>query len=298
MTAFVLAHLSDPHLAPLPRPRLHELIGKRALGYLNWRRNRHRVHRRAVVDALIADLRAQRPDHIAVTGDLVNIALPEEIARAADWLATVGPPHDVTLVPGNHDAYVRGALPRLLRAWGDYMRDDDAAAPQALGLPFVRRRGPVTLIGVSTAVPTAPFMATGTLGEAQLAALDALLRREDATRCRVLLLHHPLATTRRRRFARLTDADALCALLARHGVELVLHGHDHRHAVIHVAGPGGRSIPVVGVPSASIAPGGHYDAAAYNLVAISREDDRWRISMTTRGLDAAGAIVTLRDIAL
>ncbi|HEX3710381.1 MAG TPA: metallophosphoesterase, partial [Pseudolabrys sp.] len=41
--AFVLAHLSDPHLAPLPRPRVDELIGKRITGYVNWRRHRRFV---------------------------------------------------------------------------------------------------------------------------------------------------------------------------------------------------------------------------------------------------------------
>ena len=71
--AFTLAHLSDPHLAPLPAPRWRDLAGKRALGYLNWTRNRHKDQRREVLDALVADMQAQRPDHIAVTGDLVNI---------------------------------------------------------------------------------------------------------------------------------------------------------------------------------------------------------------------------------
>src|SRR6266536_2196562 len=72
---FTLAHLSDPHLPPLPAARLRDLAGKRALGYLNWTRNRHKYHRREVLDALVADMQAQRPDHIAVTGDLVNLAL-------------------------------------------------------------------------------------------------------------------------------------------------------------------------------------------------------------------------------
>ena len=80
--AFTLAHLSDPHLPPLPAARLHELAGKRAFGYLNWTRNRHKYHRREVLDALVADMQAQRPDHIAVTGDLVNLALEAEFAPA------------------------------------------------------------------------------------------------------------------------------------------------------------------------------------------------------------------------
>src|SRR5258707_13091663 len=78
MAAFTLAHLSDPHLAPLPAPSLRELIGKRVTGYLHWTRTRRKIHRRQVLDALVADLRAQRPDHIAATGELVNLALETE----------------------------------------------------------------------------------------------------------------------------------------------------------------------------------------------------------------------------
>ena len=54
--AFTLAHLSDPHLPPLPKPRFRELAGKRVLGYLNWTRNRHKYYRREVLDSLVGDL--------------------------------------------------------------------------------------------------------------------------------------------------------------------------------------------------------------------------------------------------
>ena len=72
MTAFTLAHLSDPHLPPLPAARLRDFAGKRALGYLNWTRNRHKFHRRDVLDTLVSDMQAQSPDQIAVTGDLMR----------------------------------------------------------------------------------------------------------------------------------------------------------------------------------------------------------------------------------
>ena len=88
--AFTLAHLSDPHLPPLPAARLRDLASKRALGYLNWTRNRHKYHRREVLDALVADIQAQQPDHIAVTGDLVNLALEAEFAPSRAWLESVG----------------------------------------------------------------------------------------------------------------------------------------------------------------------------------------------------------------
>ena len=89
MASFTLAHLSDPHVPPLPRPRGRELAGKRMLGYLNWTRNRHKYYRREVLDALVSDMQAQAPDHVAVTGDLVNLALEAEFAPALSWLNLV-----------------------------------------------------------------------------------------------------------------------------------------------------------------------------------------------------------------
>src|SRR5262249_19217353 len=160
MPTFVLAHLSDPHLAPLPTPRPYELAGKRLLGYVNSRHNRRHFHLRPTLDRIVADLKTHTVDHIAVTGDLVNLSLGSEYQLARDWLAQLGDPRDVTVIPGNHDAYVLGKARHPERLWGDYMGDDKAAVT----FPFVRRRGPVALIGINTGVPTPPFFATGRVG--------------------------------------------------------------------------------------------------------------------------------------
>ena len=190
---FVLAHLSDPHLGPLPRPQVRELASKRLVGYINWRRGRHRLHRRDALDAVTRDLHGTQPDHVVVTGDLVNIALPAEFDHARRWLETLGRPADVSVVPGNHDAYVAAAALHRDQHWSAYMAGDDVlcrppsrpgkvevsrdfdgalpTTPTAIpGLapttlfPYLRRRGPVALIGVSTAIATLPFMATGNVG--------------------------------------------------------------------------------------------------------------------------------------
>jgi 3',5'-cyclic AMP phosphodiesterase CpdA len=293
VTAFTLAHLSDPHLAPLPTPQFRELMGKRVLGYLNWVRNRKLAYSRAMLDQLTADMRTQSPDHVAVTGDLVNIALEAEFAPARNWLRTIGPPHDVTLVPGNHDAYVASTWPRCADMWLDYMRGDDAADVQAPRFPFLRRRGPLLLIGVSTAVPTAPFMATGRLGERQIGDLATLLSQHASEPCfRVLLIHHPLRSSQRHK--RLTDAGELQEVLRKHGVQLILHGHDHKHSLMWFDGPGGR-IPAVGVPSASAVIDGKHDGAAYNLFRITNEDNAWRCLWTVRGFEQPGNIAELRQ---
>ena len=294
MAAFTLAHLSDPHLPPLPAVGFRDLAGKRMLGYLNWTRNRHKYHRREVLDALVTDIQAQRPDHIAVTGDLVNLALEAEFAPAAEWLAGVGIPRDVTVIPGNHDAYVRATKHRFADTFADHMRGD--AIDGATAFPFLRRRGPLALIGVSSAVPTAPLMATGRLGRVQLAALDRMLAQLSAEAAfRVLLVHHPLQSNSRMK--RLTDSRELRAVLQRHGVELVLHGHDHIHSTLWIEGPRGR-IPAIGVPSASALAHRHYPAAAYNLFSIERDGDAWRCGQSIRGLGDDGIIRDLGQVRL
>jgi 3',5'-cyclic AMP phosphodiesterase CpdA len=296
MAAFTLAHLSDPHLAPLPAPSLRELIGKRLTGYLHWTRTRHKIHRREVLDALVADLQAQRPDHIVVTGDLVNIALEAEFAPARAWLQSVGTSEHVTVVPGNHDAYARATQGRFAEMCGAYMHGDGALTAGPITFPFVRRRRPLALIGVSTAVPTPPFMATGWLGRAQRDALDRVLSELSTEPAfRVLLIHHPLRSDSRHK--RLTDSDELLALLKRHGVELILHGHDHIHSTMWFDGPRGR-IPAIGVPSASAIAHGHYPAAAYNLFSIEREGDAWRCEQTVRGFQNGNDVQELTRIRL
>jgi 3',5'-cyclic AMP phosphodiesterase CpdA len=294
MATFVLAHLSDPHLAPLPRPRLAELAGKRALGFVNWRRKRHLIHRADVLARIVRDVTARVPDHIAVTGDLVNISLAGEYPPARGFLETLGLPSDVTLVPGNHDVYVRGAARQPQTHWGAYMRGDDAAGPSAgdLKFPFMRRRGPLALIGLSSAVPTAPFMATGRLGVGQLHDLAAMLDRcGGEERFRVVLIHHPPIGKRAHHFKRLIDGKALRATLVRHGAELVIHGHDHVHSLAWLAGPHA-TIPVVGVPSASAAaPSGEHQGAAYNLYRIEGTHGAWRIELIARGLAHDGASI-------
>lgn len=284
---FTLAHLSDPHIGPLPPPSWRALIGKRVTGYLNWQRKRRFVHDPAVLATIVADLRTQVLDHTAVTGDIANIALPAEFIRGRAWLESLGSTRDVTFVPGNHDIYVREAAAFAARQWGAHMCGDNGVD----GFPFVRRRGPVALIGVSSGVPTAPFLATGWVGGKQLAALAIVLdalKKENLFR--VVLIHHP-PVSEAARHKRLLDAPVLLRLLATHGAELLLHGHDHVHMINWLEGPRGSRVPAVGVPSASAAPGTGKDAAAYNLYAIDSAPGGSTCELISRGLNANGEVV-------
>jgi 3',5'-cyclic AMP phosphodiesterase CpdA len=288
---FVLAHFSDPHLSPLPRPRLSELMSKRLVGYINWNLRRWPHHDPRALAAILDDLLARRPDHIALLGDLINICLPDEFAMAAKFLAGVGPPNGVTLVPGNHDAYVRATRETYLSAWGEYLRGDAESTYAGEPFPFVRKRDKVALVGVSTALPTLPFLATGTVGKAQLDRLARLLPAlERDGFFRVVLIHHPPAG-RRKPHKILTDAAAFRAVIAAHGAELILHGHDHRRSNLMIPGPRG-DVPVLGVPSASSPPTDD-KPAAYNLYRIDGARGAWICETETRGFAADGTIATL-----
>ena len=286
---FVLAHLSDPHLGPLPTPNPVELLSKRGLGYLNWLRKRRAIHRPEVLAALVGDLKAHAPDHIAVTGDLVNLSLRNEFAPARAWLDRLGGASGVTLVPGNHDAYVRGAPELARRHWADYMQGD-AGEP----FPFVRRRGPLALVGLSSSLPTLPLAATGRLVGDQLARLGGILSALAHERLfRVVLIHHP-PVEGGNYLRRLSDAAALRAVLREHGAELLLHGHRHEASLNWLEGPS-KTIPAVGVPSASGAPGGHEQPAGYNLYEIDGAPGAWRCTAISRGLRDGGLTETGRQ---
>jgi 3',5'-cyclic AMP phosphodiesterase CpdA len=280
---FRLAHLSDPHLGPLPAPSWRELMGKRATGYLNWQRSRAAHHRMDVLDRLMADLAAEAPDHVAVTGDLINLGLEAEYPQARGFLWRLGPPDRVSFVPGNHDTYMRATVPGMVHHWRPWFLEDGAdETTGGYAFPYLRRRGPVGIVGLCSGVPTPPFLATGAVGSRQIAAMQDHL--EDLAReglARVVLIHHPPFDIGWQK--RLVDHAELAAALSRSGCELVLHGHTHRGTTREIAGPAG-PIPVIGVPSASAAADGHEEPAAWNLVTIGGEPGNWRIDVERRAV--------------
>lgn len=293
--SFLLAHLSDAHIGPIPRPNLSELMGKRATGYANWLFKRAGHHDMGVLSRIVEDLKAQTPDHVLMTGDIVNIGLAAEIAHARDWLASVGGPEQVSFTPGNHDAYVVEATHLLRETFAPWTVGEE----KARGFPYIRKREGLALIGLDSGVPTGPFIASGRLGTEQLSRLGDLLEQTGAEGLtRVVFVHHPPNVGGARVLRGLDDAGDFEAVIARHGAELILHGHNHRPSLARIPGPRGQDAPVVGVASASARPGGHYPAAAYHLFEIDRDESGARITLRARGLDENGEIVETPAVAL
>lgn len=290
---FTLAHLTDVHLPPVTGLVPRYWNAKRALGYLNWQRGRKSVHSRDVADLLVADAKSLRADHIVITGDLINLGLPAEHDAALAWLSTVGPPERVTVIPGNHDIYSKLHGDVGVSRWAEYMGGD----AETHAFPFVRRFGPVALIGLNSAVETPPFIASGRLGPDQIeVARDLLERLHDEGVVRVVLIHHPplhdLAPVRRG----LRDASHFQRVLEKSGAELVLYGHNHKPELTWlqtVTGPAA----VIGGASAS-ASRSHNDEtlARYNLLTFFKTEHGLRVRQTERGLETPdGPVVKLSE---
>ena len=289
-----LAHLSDVHLAPLPPARLRDLANKRLTGYLNYRLKRGAALDGTGLAALVAHLRAQSPDFICLTGDLVNLGLDAEIAAAADWLGHLGPPEKVCISPGNHDAYLPGALTRACAAWRPYLSGETIDEHR---FPFVRRIGDVAIVSCSSAVSTPPWIAAGRFDAGQGRRLARVLRMlGEAGYFRVVMIHHPPSEEERNWRRGLWGADEFRRAIGEAGAELVLHGHTHRSSLYHMRGPGG-DVPVIGVAAASTAPEspGHADPARYNLFRVDRrpKTGKWTCTMQEYGYQRLGSDIVL-----
>ena len=318
--SFTLAHLSDLHITPVRSQHLPRRLNKQTLGWIKWSLRRSKEHLPEVLDALITDLHAQHPDHIAVTGDVTNVGLEDEIQSALPWLQRLGGQQHVSLIPGNHDTYADASPHHVWQYWESYLQSDcddwpslkaltQTASPAtnnetnetdslAAAFPSLRIRGRVALIGLCSARPTDMFHATGYVESAQRTRLAHMLRAlADTSLCRIVLIHHPPTHVGLNRRRHLHDANALQHVLATGGVDLVLHGHTHETMLSHIhssrqseRGTARPVIPVVGVRSASALNHNPKRMAQYHLYQIeplpgAGRTTRFRISLLVRGYD-------------
>jgi len=292
---FTLAHVSDWHTTTPQGAPVRELATKRFWGWQSWHRSRRKRHRPEVLARILDDVRDQAPDHVVVTGDLTNVALAQEFDQAANLLRALGEPGWVTVVPGNHDAYVAVEPARGWDCWAPYLLSDGVDQPRAPRFedyPTLRVRDGVAIIGLCSALPTPLFMASGQLGSVQLQRLERLLiELRERGLVRVVALHHPPTDRGVSRRRRLADWRDLQAVLAREGAELLVHGHRHRTWLGSVAGPAG-PVPVAGVRSASDLGTREERRAQYHLYRITPGQP---VRLEVRGYDRESGRVVRED---
>lgn len=228
-----LAHFSDIHVTHFP------LSGKLALkrfaavaSYTLMGRGRHFTGSEQRIARLLDDVDAQGVDHALCTGDLTGVSTEAEFARVAELFgARRAQPAKYTVIPGNHDRYVRGAE--------GLFEQHFAPLCEGARFPFVKALAPeVTLVAIDVCRPTSVVDSSGLAGEAQRAKLlEVLTDRALKDRFVVLALHYGLLRSggvRDHRSHGIRDDLELMALVDRDDVtlDLVLHGHMHRPYVV------------------------------------------------------------------
>lgn len=271
----LVAHLSDLHLLGEGEVSPWRYLNKRLTGLANLKWRRHAIHKPDVARALARELRARAVEHVVITGDLSNLALEREFDAVREFLENdlaLGP-RRVSIIPGNHDLYTRGSAnsKRFARYFGPYLEGDiDGVAVRhpAGPFPYVRLRGPLAIIGLATALPRAPMIASGAVGRDQLRSLERILSLPAVReRLPLILQHHPphnLVSAFRTFTNGLNDARELRAVLDRLPRGVLLHGHLHERVHRRLLSREG-AVDVVGATSASLVHEHKDRIAGYNL---------------------------------
>jgi 3',5'-cyclic AMP phosphodiesterase CpdA len=276
-----IAHLSDLHLSPVPFPSEWPWRLKPVLGWINWRRQSG-AHDNGTFERMAAAVRAAGADHLAVTGDLIELGQSGEYRAAREALGRLGEPARIAWAPGNHDCYTRDTAQRIRAELGAWLAPGPERGDLRAHFPRLDRVGRVALVTLCSGTPTWTFSAEGALGRAQLDRLERMIAGLDrAAVLPIIAVHHPPQAPGLSRLKRLRDGAELMRLLARHRCALVLHGHLHA-ACRRVVTVEGQAITLAGAPSAS-ATGLHgEDAAGFNLVTVA-DDLSWRLEAVATG---------------
>jgi 3',5'-cyclic AMP phosphodiesterase CpdA len=184
-------------------------------------------HDPAISSTLAADVAAQEPDMLVVSGDFTQRGTQREFEQARAFLDTIRAP--VFAVPGNHDLG-KHPIRRFLDPYGYYCR---YIAPETEPFREISAAGSsVALAGLNT---TRRLMldrdwSNGSINRDQLGHLEEQFAQASPDALRIVVAHHPLmepeGPTLRSTFA-VRRAELALRAFSMLGVRLVLSGHFH-----------------------------------------------------------------------
>ena len=247
---FVLMHISDLHLHTLPRNPFR-YFSKRALGGLNLMLFRGRSYPLSQALKLVETLSNGDWDHLLITGDVTQLAFPEEFDLAKMVLAPLlrRGADKVTVLPGNHDRYVpetpgKGAFES---AFGEFS--------QNRGL-LTRRLTPHWWMACwDSAQPAGWLSASGRVLPETLEATDEWLATLPAGAGVIVANHYPVYFPPPFHYIPshdLINPSPVKQWLESRPVKLYLHGHIHHNWTITVPRKNGNAAgPLMVVNSAS-----------------------------------------------
>ncbi|CAI3937529.1 3' [Commensalibacter communis] len=277
MKRFTIAHISDIHL-PLETIQFSKLslCNKRFLSFLSWKKRRLILQKKNL-DLVIGDMIAHSPDLVLISGDLTNLALPEEFKQAAEWLHQLPFPN-VRVVPGNHDCLVKTQWHNTHAYWTPWTK---AYAQE--DYPIVTKTDTTAIIGISTGVPTLPFFASGFIGRDQLERIkEALRKAKEEKLFRIVMLHHPPVSGITKERKALRNRKELKKILLDEGADMILYGHTHKTTTTRFLHT---NIPMLGIASASSNAVRIQRQAAWRKITLESQEDMLHVNFSVRTVD-------------
>ena len=176
-----------------------------------------------VVKGLLADLAAEAPHLIIVSGDLTQKARHREFRAAKAFLDRLPAPYLV--IPGNHDVPPVNIIERFLAPFARYRRfiQEDIC-------PDYREEG-LAVLGINTArrFRWRWNWALGSISKAQIARVAEFFKNIPDTTFKIVVTHHPfLAPPDTPHEDLAAHAAEAIPVFEAAGVDLILSGHLHR----------------------------------------------------------------------
>lgn len=168
-----------------------------------------------LMESLIDEVEALRPDLVVVPGDLTCDGFAEQFEAAYEWISRLACRHKI-VVPGNHDARNVGLI---------HFDSTFSRLYETTVMPMREGGGSALILGSDTSKPD---LNQGEFGQERLHWLGDKMRRSTEN-LKILVIHHHLVsvpgTGRERNI--LWDAGDLLEVLSEAGADLVLCGHRH-----------------------------------------------------------------------
>ncbi|HTJ64658.1 MAG TPA: metallophosphoesterase [Alphaproteobacteria bacterium] len=229
-----------------------------------------------VVAGLLAELRQNPVDLVAISGDITQHAFRREYRAAGAFINAL--PAPVLAVPGNHDLPQFNLAERFISPYARW-HADIAPDPEPIW-----RDDKVAVVGINT-VHRARIhwdWSRGKMNTRRLGAVRDRLEDLPENLVRIVVAHHPMmASEERPRMALLGNARRTLRMLSALDVRLVLSGHAHRS--YSRIGLGGGPLIVQCATTTSVRLRG--EPNAYNRISVGGSGD---IAVQVRVWDGDG----------
>ncbi|NJL29707.1 MAG: metallophosphoesterase [Thermoanaerobaculia bacterium] len=243
-------------------------------------------HLPQVAAGVLALIRDERPDLVALSGDLTQRAKPHQFRAARGFAESI--PAPVVVVPGNHDVPLYRFWERVFSPFGAYRKHFSHQLE-----PFFHD-DEMLVMGVNTAFNWT--LTDGRITRRQQRLLTELCARMPRHLARIVVLHHPLIKLPTKHKV-IAGARPALELFGRLGVELVLAGHVHqthlsfaRPAVTEATTP--IAIAHAGTATSDRGRGSEHKHNTLNVITLNQR----AITIAQFGWDAAAGRFTERSL--